>query len=381
MFHSGRDLKFFPDLIEYIRIIKEQHGYQAFYIGYSETKSGKYFLKELGVPAYYIDPKKNLKERLSFLRSYVGEVMPDILHVFHYRGSGFIPLSLMGKSVKCILDVRTVVVEDKMGKPNLGLTLYLKDKLTWLESLSFHQSLALTTTIKKKLMPARREVQLIPLGANKEKFIPCSEVSNKLQARQKLALPQEDIVFLYSGSLSPARKMEVATEAICKLVKEMDTITFLVVGNSSFKWYNGKLKQISKNYKVSNKIRFVGKVPYEEIPVYYAASDIGISFTPVDTGYATQPPTKVLEYLMAGMLVVSNRTPAVEGLVTEGRTGFLSNDTVEDFSQALKSAIRSYKKEANLADRAVKSVLKFDWSELVKKRLLPLYKDISKEDT
>jgi len=376
VFHYAKELEKFPDIIEYIREIKKESNYEVCYIGFSNTLEGSYRNEELNIKVYYIDRRESLKDRLKSLRSRICKIDPNIVHVFHYRGSGLVPIMQRKHKAKCILDVRTLTVENKKGKPNRGLILYLKDKLTWLESLTYYKSLALTPTIKNRITPSKRDVPIIPLGANQELFRTCADPVRKKEVRKELHIEPGEIVILYSGVLSPSRKMEIPLESICRLAVRLGGKTALIVGGSSFQSYFEALKEIPHRYGVSDKIRFYGRVPYQEVSKYYAASDIGISFTPSDTAYANQPPTKVIEYLMSGMLVVSNRTTAIEKLVIENETGFLSNDTVQGFANALQAAFEHLKTQEHYSEKSIQSVLDLSWNNIVKNKLLPIYEKI-----
>lgn len=378
VFHSGKELDYYPDIIEYIRNIKKYSDFEVFYIGYSENGNEKKYSRELDIRVFNIGRNLSLADRLRTLRAYIKEIDPDVLHVFHYRGAGLVPAFLFREKVKSVLDVRTVAVEDKKGKPNSAFFLFLKDKLTWLESFTFNRVLALTPTIRKRLKPSRNEIPVIPLGANLELFKKCSDPEIKSEARTGLNVAKEEIVFLYSGVLTPSRNMDIPVEVISKIAAEDENITFLIVGGSYFEDYIERLKEIPLRYEVSDKVRFLGKVPYLDVPKFYAAADIGVSFTPVDTGYATQPPTKILEYLMSGMLVVSNRTPAVEDLIDDHTTGFLSGDSFKEFEEAIRLSIDYMKNRVKSGhlEKAIESVSGYSWNKIVQNKLLPFYESL-----
>ena len=69
---------------------------------------------------------------------------------------------------------------------------------------------------------------------------------------------------------------------------------------------------------------FVGRVAPEEIPAYLAASDAGLSFVKATYSTQSRSPTKIPEYLAAGLPVIANSGVGdVDVLIKEGGVGVL----------------------------------------------------------
>lgn len=94
---------------------------------------------------------------------------------------------------------------------------------------------------------------------------------------------------------------------------------------------------------------FVGRVLPGEIPQYLSAADFGLSF--VKASYATQSrsPTKIPEYLAAGLPIVANSGVGdVDKLITDYGVGIL----IDSFDRReYTNAIQRIKKLNNIKDK------------------------------
>jgi len=88
--------------------------------------------------------------------------------------------------------------------------------------------------------------------------------------------------------------------------------------------------------------RLVGRVAPSEIPAYLAASDAGLSFVKATYSTQSRSPTKIPEYLAAGLPIVANAGVGdVDELIESERVGVLINEFGEGaYDQALEELER-----------------------------------------
>ena len=93
----------------------------------------------------------------------------------------------------------------------------------------------------------------------------------------------------------------------------------------------------------------MGQLDPSEIPRYLSAADVGLSF--VKATYATQSrsPTKIPEYLAAGLPIIANSGVGdVDKLITDDGVGVL----IDSFdSDSYRQAIRRLKTLGNIGDK------------------------------
>ena len=114
---------------------------------------------------------------------------------------------------------------------------------------------------------------------------------------------------IYSGSID-TRGLETFYSLITNIPKNVIIIMVCFGSDDSIK----TIKQIIEKRDLSYKVRWVGKVAYDILPLYYTISHIGICNIPEETRYNFQPPTKLYEYFEYGLGVITTKTKAIVDL-------------------------------------------------------------------
>jgi len=71
-------------------------------------------------------------------------------------------------------------------------------------------------------------------------------------------------------------------------------------------------------------VRFLGRVPFTEIPAHLATAAVGwLPLDPANENYLRAWPIKLTEYMMAGLPIVAARLPIPERVLTEERCGLV----------------------------------------------------------
>ena len=349
----------FPDIFEYVENLRAM-GIDAGYIGWKYTGSRIEFLRQLA--------------------SRIKEAEPDIVHVFHFRSSGLLPLLVRDGKIKWIIDVRTVHVENRRLEPEKYP--WLKTRITWLETQTYNHIFALTPTIKKWLQPSIRPISLVPLGADVHKLRDLANVNSRMELRTKLGIPQDAKVFLYSGSLSPSRQVDKVIRAFAKLVANGFISYFVFIGGVRsvdeqreciiLKSYADLCERLG----IGEYVRFTGWMPYDEAVKYYSIGDVGVVYLPPKTVYTTQPPTKLIEYMAAGLLAVGNNVPGVTEFIRDQETGILCENSVEELTEGMRRALQVLNDPQSLQrikQTAWESVRDRDWKYIVQNYVMPVY--------
>ncbi len=109
-------------------------------------------------------------------------------------------------------------------------------------------------------------------------------------------------ILLYHGILSPNRGLQNAILAVGLLRGVLPELIFLVVGDGEARV---ELAELAARHGVGKRVVFTGKVPYEDIPAYIRAADIGILPFPNIRWWDVSSPLKLMEYLAVGINVVA----------------------------------------------------------------------------
>lgn len=380
VFPFPRAYGYFPDIYEYVTALRAR-GVDAHYVGIQPS------MVEQGQPPYttHLEVENASRRRfIEFSRDAIAALQPDIVHVFHFRGCGMLPLLARQSERKWVADVRTIHVETK--DMTVGSDFWIRDRLTWLETQTYDQVLALTEKIAAMLRPSVRPVQLVPLGASAGKLNPPDLDERRATVRNQLAIPEHAPVILYAGTLSPTRRLDKILSGFAQTTNDWPEARLLVAGGEAGHMAATDpsivpLRQQAETLGIASRVLFTGRVPYWEVPDYFAAADIGVSFMPVDTPHQFQPPTKLIEYMMAGLIATSNDIPAIDGLIEDGVQGILFGDDESEITVGLSRALSLLQLERTaerqqLIANASERVRERDWQQIVDTYLIPTYEQL-----
>jgi starch synthase len=166
----------------------------------------------------------------------------------------------------------------------------------------------------------RDKVHKVNWGANVEKFRPDIE-------RRKLGIPLGRRVVLFSGSFRPWHGADLLVRAAARVLQGplAEEAFFLFVGQGPA-WREAR--RLAAELGVNDKCRFLGAVPYEDMPSHLANADIGVA--PYQPSRLDQmrlgfywSPLKVFEYMAMGLPVVTLDVAPLREIVRPGKEGLL----------------------------------------------------------
>ena len=197
-----------------------------------------------------------------------------------------------------------------------GLKTYILQDMRHLHAVD--HIIAVSEVVKKQAVKEyflkEEKVSVVHNGIESEKFKVQSKKSKEI--RSTLGFSPSDVVLMYLGRIEEEKGLQHVIDVLPSLSEEFPQVRFMVVGDGP---YLDKLKVHSAKLKVGDLISFVGKVPYDEVPGYYAAADVFVFPTMRREGF----PMTVIEALAAGLpVVVANSGGAAEA-VMDGETGFV----------------------------------------------------------
>jgi len=123
-------------------------------------------------------------------------------------------------------------------------------------------------------------------------------------------------VILYSGSLGVSQRLETVLEAAA-LLKARKNMLFLLVGTGS---REGALKRYARQLDLQN-VRFVGQVKREKMPAFYRLASLGLVVLNKAPLFREVLPSKVFDYLAAGVPVVASAQGETADLLARASAG------------------------------------------------------------
>ena len=147
---------------------------------------------------------------------------------------------------------------------------------------------------------------------------------------------------LFVGRIASEKNIEFLLDAHSQIVKKHKNAKLLIVGDGpDLEEY----KKLSFKYKIQNNVIFTGKVPWEDVPLYYSISDIFVTASYTETQGLT-----VVEAMAASLPVIALNDDAFKNTVVDGLTGELFNKKSEYISK-MNNLIGNQDKIRNMGEQ------------------------------
>jgi len=173
----------------------------------------------------------------------------------------------------------------------------------------------------------RKRIEVATNGVDAERFSPKAEGS---QIRNRLCRQNERLL-LYVGRIAEEKRIDVLLKAMKELRGER--IKLAVVGKGPRKPH---LETLAKNMNLDN-VLFAGPVPDQELPKYYAACDLFVSASPVETEGLT-----FLEAMSTGKPIMGPDAGASSEIIRAGLNGEkFQPENHKDLSEKIRQVLAS----------------------------------------
>jgi glycosyltransferase involved in cell wall biosynthesis len=230
-------------------------------------------------------------------------VRPKLCYVFDMAFSGVIAAALYRSISRCrtIVDTGDSIYELSRLTGSRGPAGLLLTKL--LEWLAFHSSdrVVVRSHPHQELLSARSVASdVIPDGVDTRQFFPCPEI----ELRRKYGLEGYKVIGLL-GSLiwSPSLQSCYGWELIelLHLLRDCDVKGVVIGDGSGLGWLKNRCAALG----LENRVVFLGRLPYEELPRYLNIMDICLSTQTNDAVGQVRTTGKLPLYLACGLFVLS----------------------------------------------------------------------------
>lgn len=164
---------------------------------------------------------------------------------------------------------------------------------------------------------------------------PLVDMQDEKWLKNKSVLPVFDgLRIIYAGSPGKKDKLDTILEAVIESLKEGANIQLVVLGVSKNDIVNYSC--YSDVIAWSDNILFLGRVPQEDVPTFYKASDFSILVREDNRKNKAGFPTKLIESLTAGCPIIVNYTSDISEYVKNETNGIVIADFTKD---AVKKAL------------------------------------------
>lgn len=156
--------------------------------------------------------------------------------------------------------------------------------------------------------------------------------------RMKYGINDDDIVFLFSGRLTPEKGAEELLEAFAQVVDQVPNAKLVVAGafffNSNIKSpFEQKLHDLASQPQIKERIIFTGFVDYNDMPALYEMADVCV----LPSIWDDPAPLAVIESLVSGKPLITTRSGGIPEYANDDCAIILERDDqlVEHLAQAM----------------------------------------------
>ena len=387
------------------RVIKtaesaKSFGYRVTILGMSRTEEDVFTVVEgldvilLSNPAHKINKQKSPPPRESYeyyellIKSYFEsakdifqDLKPNLLHTHDIYGIelGFLflnHLSVLGTTIPWVHDIHEYVAGlDHVPHYVAEYCLQAEEKRIFSPDALFTVTEMLADKLTENYKLSKRPIVL----KNSPRISDFdSEYSQTL--RKKIGLASSDILGVYVGRINKVRGIHNLIE----LLKHSKKINFAIVTNQQDQ-FRVDCESYAESLGVEDRLFFVDYVDSSEVSSFIQDADFGISPLLRYGNAEVSIPTKVSEYLHAGIPIVTSDTDAMVRFIEETRVGVVfKSNSVDSLAKAIDYLLKNYDLfKANITDE-IKYIYSWDYSEpyvdSVYKDLLEIYEDRSLYD-
>ncbi len=191
-----------------------------------------------------------------------------------------------------------------------------------------------------------RSATIIHHGIDVETYRPPAD---RLAAFAATGLPGKYGIGTF-GRVRRQKGVDLFVEAACRLLPKYPDFAGVVIGFVSVdnRLFVEGLKQRIAVAGLSDRIRFLGELPIQDVPLWYQRISIYVFASRVE-GFGLT----MLEAMAAGDAVVATRAGSAETVIADGETGVLAPiDDVDGLVQALEPLMRNPERMKDMGARA-----------------------------
>jgi teichuronic acid biosynthesis glycosyltransferase TuaC len=173
-----------------------------------------------------------------------------------------------------------------------------------------------------------KNVDVIPNGVDLSLF----SIIDKLDARKRLGISPNQSLVLTVGSLDEVKGTRFLIEALGAIMKRNSPPPLLIsIGDGPLKL---SLCSLAKKLGLADHVRFLGKMPHKEIPLWMNAADL-FCLPSIREGH----PNVLIEALACGVPVVASNVGAIPEIINKNSGYIWKNRNVSTLGRQLKCAL------------------------------------------
>lgn len=260
---------------------------------------------------------------------------------------------------KIILDVHEPMPELFMSKYGWNKENFIIKLMRFQERRSFSFANQIITINE----PVRRLfIDRNLINENKIKVVlnvPDTKIFDSI-VRRKSSKLDSDFVLIYTGTVAERYGLDIAVRGIKLLRNKIPKLKLLIIGEGEHLNY---IKNLVMKLNLEKYVEFHNPVPIDQIPNFIAIADVGISTHKQDSFWDYYFSTKIVEFLILGLPVVTARTKTIQYYFDDNKLFFFTPENVDDFTRKILLVYKSPSLAKKKVDSAKKYIEDLSWNK------------------
>jgi glycosyltransferase involved in cell wall biosynthesis len=200
--------------------------------------------------------------------------------------------------------------------------------------------------LTEKMQTLLIEREAIP--TQRIEVIPCCTDMSRYRPRTKETRSHSPFIVVYAGSVTGLYLFQEMAELFLSIKKQWPDAVFQILTASSPDWPRRKLIELGLKEQAFE----ILSVQPEDIPKYLSHASVGLSFRKATYSQTAASPTKIPEYLAAGLPVISNAGIGdTDDMIRANRIGLVLSDLTADSYNKAAFELQSLLSDTSLSAR------------------------------
>lgn len=193
------------------------------------------------------------------------------------------------------------------------------------------------------------------------------EEKPQINLHKKIGINEDEKILLYQGGLQQGRGLELLIEAM----DEIEEGHLLFIGGGKL---TQPLKEQAEASKQADRIHFLDKVPFQELPSYTREAYLGFQVLQnICFNHYSASSNKLFEYMMAHVPVISCDFPEIKKVVEETNTGLVvDSHNASEIANTVNQLVKDTSLRNQLSENTKQAKEIYNWNN-EKSKLLEVY--------
>lgn len=270
----------------------------------------------------------------------VGRMRPDVVHAHYLRGLAWgIPLIRICPIV--VTPWGSDVLEEQGAFKEWYSGALTKKVLASADLVAVHSKYMEGRV--RSLLQNRGQVARVGWGINLHVFKSGVDVE---VLRQRWRLGRDRRIIFSPRLAQPCYRHDLVIRAFALVQRENPLAVLVISEQFADAEYVRKLRTLVAELALSDHVRFVGAIPYSDMPMWMNLAYLMV-MVPVSDGM----PNTLWEAMACGALPVLNRLPQYAEIIEDGVNGLLVEPEPEDMARVMLQALADQELKANAGSR------------------------------